>query len=137
MPTYTAPLQDLRFVLHDVLSVGDLTRLPGYDDATADVIDAVLDAGATLVEDVLQPLNRIGDEEGCRFEDGVVHTPPGFKQAYDTMIAGGWPGVDCDPRYGGQGLPGTISFVMDELMSGRQPLLRDFRCPDPRCLQRH
>ena len=118
MPTYTAPLQDLRFVLHDVLSVGDLTRLPGYEDATTDVIDAVLEEGAKLVEDVLQPLNRVGDEEGCRFENGVVRTPPGFKQAYDTMVAGGWPGVDCDPRYGGQGLPGTISFVMDELMSG-------------------
>ncbi|NNG02496.1 MAG: acyl-CoA dehydrogenase [Inquilinus sp.] len=116
MPTYKAPLEDIRFVLHDVLQVEQLTALPGYEEATADLIDAVLEEGAKVAENELFPLNRSGDEEGCIYENGVVRTPSGFKQAYDTFIAGGWTGISCDPEYGGQGLPKVLNFVMEELL---------------------
>ena len=79
MPTYKAPLDDIRFVLHDLLGVDGLAALPGYEEATGELIDAVLEEGARLAESELVPLNRSGDEEGCRFENGVVRTPAGFR----------------------------------------------------------
>jgi hypothetical protein len=75
MPTYKAPLNDVRFVLNEVFSIGQLAELPGHEDHTPDLIEAVLEEGAKLAENVLQPLNRSGDEEGCRYENGVVRTP--------------------------------------------------------------
>ena len=116
MPTYKAPLEDIRFVLHDLLDVGQLASLPGYEEATPDLVDAVLEEAAKVAENELFPLNLSGDEEGCLFENGVVRTPEGFKEAYDTFIAGGWTGISCDPEFGGQGLPKVINFVMEELM---------------------
>ncbi len=116
MPSYKAPLEDIRFVLHDLLDVGRLAELPGYEDATPDLIDAVLEEGAKVAENELLPLNQSGDEEGCTFENGVVRTPKGFKQAYDTFAAGGWMGLSCDPEYGGQGLPKVVNFVLEELL---------------------
>ena len=116
MPAYTAPLEDIRFVLHDLLEVNQLTSLKGYEEATPDLIDAVLEEAAKVAENELFPLNRSGDEEGCTFENGVVRTPSGFKEAYDTFIEGGWTGISCDPEFGGQGLPKVLNFVMEELM---------------------
>ena len=81
MPAYKAPLDDIKFLLHDVHNVGQLSALPGFEDATPDVIDAVLTEGATLCEQVLFPINQSGDAEGVRLEDGEVRTPSGFKEA--------------------------------------------------------
>jgi alkylation response protein AidB-like acyl-CoA dehydrogenase len=117
MTIYKAPLREYRFVLQELFDVGDLAKLPGYEEATPDTIEAVLEEGAKLCEEVLFPLNRSGDEEGCSFENGVVRTPKGFKEAYTTFREGGWNGVACDPAYGGQGLPHTLHFFLEEMIS--------------------
>ena len=118
MNRYTAPLADLRFALHDVLGAAALyARLPGCEAATRDVIDAVLEEGAKFAEQVLAPLNQSGDEEGCRFESGVVRTPNGFQDAYRLFRDGGWTALACDPAYGGQGLPQTLNLFVEEMVS--------------------
>jgi alkylation response protein AidB-like acyl-CoA dehydrogenase len=116
MQTYKAPLRDMRFVLHELLDVGQLSKLPGFEEATPDLIDAILEEGAKLCENKLLPLNRIGDEEGCHYENGVVRTPQGFKQAYDDFVGAGWLSVSSDPAYGGQGLPALVNVVFDEMV---------------------
>ncbi|WP_431858393.1 acyl-CoA dehydrogenase C-terminal domain-containing protein [Azospirillum sp.] len=116
MPIYKAPLEDVRFVLDEIVGVGQLSQLPGYEDATPDLIAQVLDEGAKLCEEVLFPLNQSGDKEGCTFENGVVRTPKGFKEAYDTYIAAGWQGLSCDPAYGGQGLPKLVNAMLEEFI---------------------
>lgn len=103
MPTYKAPLDDVRFVLNEVFAVGRLAELPGHEDHTPDLIEAVLEEGAKFAENELQPLNRSGDEEGCHYENGVVRTPTGFKEAYARFIEGGWTGVSCDPTMAARG----------------------------------
>jgi alkylation response protein AidB-like acyl-CoA dehydrogenase len=117
MTIYKAPLREYRFVLQELFDVGELAKLPGYEDATPDVFEAVLEEGGKLCEEVLFPLNRSGDEEGCTFENGVVRTPKGFKEAYDTFRQGGWNALACDPQYGGQGLPHTLHFFVEEMIS--------------------
>ena len=116
MTTYHAPQRDMRFVLHELLGVEELAELPGYEDASRDVLDQVIEEGARFCENVLFPLNRIGDEAGCVYENGVVRTPAGFKEAYDAFTAGGWTGLAAGPEYGGQGLPKTVKFVVDEMV---------------------
>jgi len=116
MPIYKAPLEDVRFVLDEIVGAGALSTLPGYEDATPDLIAQVLEEGAKLCEEVLFPLNQSGDAEGCRFENGVVRTPTGFKEAYDTYIAAGWQGLSCDPAYGGQGLPKLVNTLLEEFI---------------------
>ena len=116
MPTYKAPLDDVRFLLNDVLAVEELSQLPGYEEATPDLLLAVLEEGGKLCEDVLQPINQTGDAEGCRMEDGQVRTPKGFKAAYDEFVQGGWPAMTGDPAFGGQGLPHLARFIFDEFL---------------------
>jgi butyryl-CoA dehydrogenase len=115
MATYSAPLRDIRFVLHELLDIGQLRRIAGFEAATHDVVDAVLKGAAKLCERVLFPLNQSGDEEGCHFENGVVRTPSGFKDAYRTFAEGGWTSLACDPELGGQGLPEVINFALTEM----------------------
>jgi alkylation response protein AidB-like acyl-CoA dehydrogenase len=116
MTTYKAPLRDIRFVLHELLEAQTLTALPGLEEATTDLVDAVIEEGARLCENVLFPLNRTGDEEGCSFENGVVRTPEGFKEAYEQFREGGWIGLASDAAYGGQGLPKALKLVVDEMV---------------------
>jgi alkylation response protein AidB-like acyl-CoA dehydrogenase len=107
----------MRFVLHEYLDLpGEAARL-GLTDATADLVDAVLEEGAKLAEEVLQPVNLSGDREGCRLENGVVTTPEGFKAAYKTYSEGGWGGLSADPAFGGQGLPRTLATAFGEMSS--------------------
>ena len=118
MPLYKAPLRDIRFVLHEVFDYADAVgKLPGYEEATPDVVDAVLEEAAKLCENEIQPLNLPGDKEGCSYENGVVRTPKGFKEAYETFRAGGWNGLTCDPKYGGQGLPKVVGFAFEEMIT--------------------
>ena len=116
MPIYKAPLEDVRFVLDEIVGAGKLAELPGYEDATPDLIAQVLEEGAKLCEEVLFPLNQSGDGEGCTFENGVVRTPKGFKEAYATYIEAGWQGLSCDPAYGGQGLPKLVNTMLEEFI---------------------
>ena len=105
MPAYQAPLRDMRFLLYELYGADALRKLPGYQEATRDLLDSVLDAAAAFTTGKLLPLNRKGDEEGCRLENGSVVTPAGFKEAYKEFAAGGWISLAADPAYGGQGLP--------------------------------
>ena len=117
MPTYTAPIDNFRFVLNDVLNVGDTFAKLGLTEATPDLLEAVIEEAGKFCENEIQPLNLPGDSEGCTFENGVVRTPKGFKEAYDKFREGGWVGLTAHQDYGGQGLPHTMSSVLDEMVS--------------------
>ena len=117
MVTYNAPFDDIRFLLHEVFDYEKtLTTLPGFEEATPDVVDAVLRGAAKVCVNELLPLNRSGDEEGCTFENGVVRTPKGFKEAYKVFAEGGWIGLACDPDHGGQGLPRVVQSIVQEMI---------------------
>ena len=116
MPQYKAPLRDYHFCLTEVFDYGRHMALPGFADATPDVIAAILEEGAKLAEQVLFPLNQSGDEEGCKLANGEVTTPAGFKEAYRHFVAGGWGSLTCDPAHGGQGLPHMVNFLFEEMM---------------------
>ena len=118
MPIYKAPVEDVTFLLNDVFQIDRYDNLPGFADASADVREAILGEAAKLSEEVLQPLNRVGDLEGCkRHDDGSVTTPKGFKDAFKQVAEGGWLGLSAPAEYGGQGLPVTLSQVVNEFQS--------------------
>ncbi len=117
MPIYQAPVRDIEFLLYDVFEIGKYQNLPRFSEATPDLVSAILEEGAKIAQEVLQPLNRSGDEEGCHFEDGEVTTPKGFKAAYKTFTEGGWAGLTADPEYGGQGLPNVLGIAFSEMIS--------------------
>ncbi|QNN46145.1 acyl-CoA dehydrogenase C-terminal domain-containing protein [Thermomonas brevis] len=118
MSSYKAPLDDLRFALYDVLGAEALFQQLGFADANRELVDAVLDEAARFTETVLAPLNRIGDEIGCKYDKatGDVAPPPGFKQAFDQFVEGGWTGLTNDPQHGGQGMPALLGGVLTELV---------------------
>jgi alkylation response protein AidB-like acyl-CoA dehydrogenase len=117
MPTYKAPVDDALFLLNDVFHIDRYGNLPGFSDASPDVVEAVLREAAKFSEEVLTPLNRVGDKEGCkRAADGSVTTPTGFKDAYKQIIDGGWIGISVPAEYGGQGLPATMTVMVNEFL---------------------
>ncbi|PZX15572.1 acyl-CoA dehydrogenase C-terminal domain-containing protein [Celeribacter halophilus] len=116
MPSYTAPTKDIQYVLHEVLNISG-SDIPGYSDLEPEFTEAILDAAGQLASDVIAPLNTVGDQEGCTFENGVITTPTGFKEAFEQVKEGGWPGLDLPEEYGGQGLPYLMSTAVGELFS--------------------
>ncbi|MEM9676844.1 MAG: acyl-CoA dehydrogenase C-terminal domain-containing protein [Pseudomonadota bacterium] len=122
MPTYRAPVTDSLFVLNDVLNIQRYNNLPGFEDATPDMIEAILGEAGKLSEETLQPLNEVGDREGCTWTEGqdfnnTVKTPTGFKAAYDTYSEGGWGSLPFPEEYGGQNLPATLNVAVSEYVS--------------------
>jgi alkylation response protein AidB-like acyl-CoA dehydrogenase len=112
---YAAPLAEMRFVLEEVAGFGEVARLPGYEAATEDVVEAMMSAAGKLAETVLAPLNQPADQIGSVLENGVVRTPPGFREAYARYVEGGWNGLAADPEFGGQGLPVALAAPVIEM----------------------
>jgi len=112
MPSYTPPLRDMQFLLHEVLRVSDeFKAMPRHAEVDADTINAVLEEAGKFAAEVTFPLNIGGDTEGCTLDQATheVATPKGFKEAYAQFVEGGWPALSCDPAYGGQGLPYVVN----------------------------
>jgi alkylation response protein AidB-like acyl-CoA dehydrogenase len=117
MGQYNAPRRDMQFVLHDLLKFEDeIKALPPFAEVSRELVDEILDQAAKFTEGVLFPLNQIGDKEGCHFHDGEVTTPKGFKEAYRKFCEAGWPSIVSSPEFGGQGLPHTVGYVLQEML---------------------
>ena len=116
MPEYKAPLRDISFVMNELLESEALFQtLPGYEEATRDLLDAIVGEGAKFAENVLSPLNQSGDEEGCSWSEEGVKTPAGFPEAYQQYVANGWPALSAETEYGGQGMPSLLGIIINEL----------------------
>ena len=115
MSEYLAPLKDIRFVMQDLAGLDQIVSLPGCEEATPDVVDAILEEAAKFAGGVLSPLNHVGDKDGARWKDTVVTTSPGFKEAYRQFVDNGWNALGCDPEFGGQGLPRLLSTAVSEM----------------------
>jgi alkylation response protein AidB-like acyl-CoA dehydrogenase len=116
MPSYTAPVKDLQFVLHEVLKAS-ASDISGYSELEPDFTAAVLEEAGKICSDVLAPLNAVGDKEGCSLENGVVRVPTGFKEAFDQVREGGWTGLDMPEEYGGQNMPYVLGTAVGEMFS--------------------
>ncbi|HJW25441.1 MAG TPA: acyl-CoA dehydrogenase [Rhodocyclaceae bacterium] len=118
MSEYAAPLKEVRFALRELAGLEQVASLPGLQEATPDVVDAILEEAARFAGEVLSPLNRVGDQVGARWQDKEVTTAPGFKEAYAQFVESGWNGLSCDPEFGGQGLPKVLSAAVSEMWKG-------------------
>src|SRR5579862_4462058 len=115
MPVYRAPLEDYRFLLHEFFDVTRQNDLPGFAALDAETVDDVLANAGKFCEEVLQPLNQSGDAEGCQFENGVVRTPKGFREAYRQFAEAGWSGLGAPAAYGGADVPGFVTLLVNEM----------------------
>jgi acyl-CoA dehydrogenase len=118
MAEYTAPLRDMKFAIKELVGLESVSALPGCEEITPDVVDAVLEEAGKFAAGVLSPLNSPGDRSGCKLEDGVVTTPPGFKDAYRQFCVAGWPALSCNLEFGGQGLPFLLAHRVSEIWNG-------------------
>src|ERR1700761_6839925 len=115
MPIYRAPLEDFKFVMHELLEVEKQQDLPQFSGLDAATVDDVIGSAGKFCEEVLHPINQSGDEEGCHFENGVVRTPKGFKEAYKAYTDGGWSGLGAPEKFGGSNLPMFVTMAMAEM----------------------
>jgi len=118
LPEYKVPMRDIQFALNEVLGFErHYQNLPGAEDASPDMIGAILEEAARFCEKVISPLNAVGDRQGCQWSEGRVTTPPGFKEAYDQFVEGGWTGLSHPAEFGGQGLPASLAAVVHEMLA--------------------
>jgi alkylation response protein AidB-like acyl-CoA dehydrogenase len=117
MSVYTAPLKDMKFVLKELAGLGEVAKLPGYQDATPDTVDAILEESGKFASEVLDPINYSGDQEGSVWKDGAVTTPKGFRQAYKQYVEAGWAALPFEPEWGGQGLPKLVATAVEEMLT--------------------
>ena len=115
--SYQAPLKDMRFVIIELAGLEEVAKLPGYEDATSDTVDAILEQASKFASEVLDPINHIGDQEGSVWRDGAVKTPKGFKEAYQQYVEGGWGALPFDAAVGGQGLPKLVATAVEEMLT--------------------
>ncbi|HEY5636731.1 MAG TPA: acyl-CoA dehydrogenase [Burkholderiales bacterium] len=117
MSPYTAPLKDIRFVLKELAGLPEVAKLPGYEDASEDTVDAILEEAGKFAVGVLDPINHSGDEEGARWKDGAVTTPKGFQDAYRQYVEAGWGALPFEEKWGGQGLPKLVATAIEEMLT--------------------
>jgi alkylation response protein AidB-like acyl-CoA dehydrogenase len=117
MSQYLAPLKDMRFVLNELAGLAEVAKLPGYEDASPETVDAILEEASKFSSEVLDPLNYSGDQEGSVWKDGAVTTPKGFRDAYNRYAQGGWPALPFDAALGGQGLPKLVATAVEEMIT--------------------
>lgn len=118
---YKAPVRDLTFFLNEVLEIDRYTNQAGFSDVSSDLVGQILEEGAKFAEEVIAPLNRVGDAEGCKWDDGHVTGPTGWKEAYLQMVEAGWPSLTCDPEYGGQGMPAIVGMAFGQFTAAASP----------------
>ena len=116
MADYRAPVKDMGFVINELAGLADIAALPGYEEATPDLVEAVMEEAALLATQVIAPTNLVGDAKGSRVENGQVIVPPEFHSAYQQYVEGGWPSIVNDPEYGGQGLPKLVGMAVEEML---------------------
>jgi alkylation response protein AidB-like acyl-CoA dehydrogenase len=115
MAEYVAPIREMQFVLKHVVGLDQVNKLPGWEEVTEDVVDAILEEAGKLANEVISPLNVVGDRQGAKWKDGVVTTPPGFKEAYTQYVSAGWGNIQSPEKYGGQGLPHLLATPIEEM----------------------
>ena len=118
---YKAPVRDLTFVLNEVLEIDRYSNQPGFAEVSSELVGQILEEGAKFADEVIAPLNRTGDLEGCKWDDGKVAGPTGWKEAYQQMVEAGWPSLTCDPEYGGQGLPAIVGMAFGQFTAAASP----------------
>ncbi|WP_374515142.1 acyl-CoA dehydrogenase C-terminal domain-containing protein [Brevundimonas sp.] len=118
---YKAPVRDLTFVLNEVLEIDRYSNQPGFAEVSSELVGQILEEGAKFAEEVIAPLNRTGDLEGCKWDDGKVTGPTGWKEAYRQMVEAGWPSLTCDPEFGGQGLPTIVGMAFGQFTAAASP----------------
>jgi len=116
MTAYQAPIEDMRFVINEIADMSNVASLPGFEDASPELVDAILEEAGKMSADILAPINKSGDEQGCSLENGVVRSPDGFREAYRQFIDNGWNGMPFDPEHGGQGLPWLVTTAVTEMV---------------------
>jgi acyl-CoA dehydrogenase len=116
MNDYRAPVKDMRFVMDELAGFKELSQIPGYEEATPDVADAILEEAARFTSEVIAPLNQVGDKQGCKLTPNGVTTPPGWKEAYQQFCESGWNGIASPVDFGGQGLPDTLAVAVKEMV---------------------
>ncbi len=140
MPTYTAPLEDMMFLYEKLRNNKNYNELEKYKDVTSDLVKDILQEAAKINQNIILPLAKIGDDSPTILDNGIVRTPPGYKEAYSKFIQDGWQSLSCDPKYGGQGMPKTVSAFFDEMLSSSSlafKLYTELSIGAYNCIHRH
>ena len=135
MPSYTAPVEDMLFLFDKLRDNKNYNELKKYDEVTTDLVKDILDEAAKINQNLILPLAKIGDENPAVLENGVVRTPPGYKEAYQKYIEDGWTSLSCDPKFGGQGMPKTVSAFFDEMLSSASLSFKLIFCCKKSCMR--